>query len=195
MTYVAKADAGANSTEDEMPLVQWLALKSNILSFDLRQHFILRWGKEEGFYLVGPFETSEVAHDWAVENQGISNLWQPVHVDPNRPFPVEPPGTIPEFVPGPYDPDFDDPWRWRPPQGRTGAFHLLMNTVPYFVGPFSGDRDAYGWGMENERRTGEGDWWLVWVDDSTARPRLLTPERGVIEAERYDAEYRFRYGP
>jgi len=189
MTNVEKADAGAHSTGDELPCVQWLGLKSNIIAdtVDLRQHFVLRYETCDGFYLVGPFESANAAGDWGVENEGLSPSWLVVHIDPNSSLPVEPPGEIPEYEPDPrlYNPDFDDPRRWRPPQGAIGAFYLFLSEVPCLVGPFTCERDTHACGKAYEQRY--PDWFLVWVDDPTARPKVLTPEQGVIEAERRDA--------
>src|ERR1700733_1328462 len=102
MTNVEKADAGAHSTGDDLPCVQWLGLKSNIIGFDHRQHFVLRWEMCVGFYLIGPFETCDAAADWGRENEGLSPCWQVVRTDPNYSLSVVPPGEIPEYEPGPY---------------------------------------------------------------------------------------------
>jgi hypothetical protein len=150
-----------------------------------KRHFVVCWGIEKGLYLVGPFETSDLAYAWAVENQGTDVLWQVGHIDPTRPLPVKSPGTIPELAPDPHAPEP----RWCPPQSGTGAFHLLMVEVPYFVGPFGSHCDAYAWGQAYQQRTDDENWWVVWLDDPTARPRLLTPEQGVTEAERSDAAW------
>jgi hypothetical protein len=77
-------------------------------------------------------------------------------------------------------PDADDRYlNWEePPGGAKGAFHLLMFDRPRLVGPFLCLEDAWAWAQDYLRRTDDDYWWVVWLVDSTAKPRLLTPEQG-----------------
>jgi hypothetical protein len=106
-------------------------------------------------------------------------------LDPSRPPPLEPPGAIPALVPdlNRY-PWYALPWyalpdSWpRPPTDAVGAFHVLMFDPRRVVGPFLRYNDAHTWADDYLRRTDDESWWVAWLNDSTARPRLLTPEQG-----------------
>jgi hypothetical protein len=67
---------------------------------------------------------------------------------------------------------------------------MIYSDPIHLVGPFPDHRHAYSWAVAYQARTDDNGWQVLWLSDSSAPARLLTPAEGVAEAARSDAEWR-----
>ena len=140
---------------------------------------VMIWSFDEGYHYVGPFGSVPEANEWGIEHEDDHGPeWHSELVDPALPLEVRAPDGVaelpaddPDRVPG-CD-EFEDPFS----DTEGAAFHLLMTSGKplHLVGPFEDHRTAFLWGRMNERRGGDIGWQVVWLEEPSARVRLVQP--------------------